>query len=92
MPKRHKLEITVVDQVGRCHHGHKIGDKWIINKGETPTGDKGICLAAYGTLHPMIYAMLWGLSFPWEEDPYSITLGCPDTVNHTTWKIRRIEE
>jgi len=92
--KRYDVLIKVVDQQGTCGHGHKVGDEWLVANGETPTGPKGICMAAFGTLHPFLYAMLWGLSFPWEPDPDVITVGCPDTgkPNRVLYELSRLKD
>ena len=59
------VEVTVVDQKGKCAVGHKVGDK-IVFDGKSVKGD--ICYSALTVLLPKVYAMRYGAEFPWAKD------------------------
>jgi len=43
-------------------------------------------------LLPKIFAMLYGIEFPWAEDKDVIFNACPDAENPVVFEIRRVEE
>ncbi|MHA2224373.1 MAG: TIGR04076 family protein [Candidatus Hodarchaeales archaeon] len=78
------IEIDNILTEGECSNGHKKGDKFDYKK------DRGrICSAAMNVLYPYILGLQSGGSFPWEDDPNSITLCCPDYKNPVVFKITR---
>ena len=83
------IEVTVKSQKGKCEHGHKVGDK-IIFDGKSVKGE--ICYGALTTLLPSIWAMGYGIEFPWAEDKDVITMACPDDKNPVVFEIRRKRE
>jgi len=84
------VEVTVKSQRGKCAFGHKVGDK-IIFDGRSVKGD--ICYSALMTLLPKIYAMCYGVEFPWsEEDGDVLFNACPDPDNPVVFRIQRVRE
>jgi uncharacterized repeat protein (TIGR04076 family) len=83
------IEVTVKSQKGKCAFGHKIGDK-IIFDGKSVKGN--ICYSALMVLLPKIFAMLYGVEFPWAENKDVIFNACPDAENPVVFEIRRIRE
>jgi len=67
----------------------KVGDK-IFFDGRSITGD--ICYSALMTLLPKIYAMRYGVEFPWSKDGDTIFNACPDPENPVVFEIRRINK
>ncbi len=86
MSKDRKVTIEVVDilEAGTCNYGHKKGE--LFNYPE----DRGkICAAAFNVIYPYALGIRMGASFPWEEDPKSVTICCPDYKNPVVFKITR---
>jgi len=83
------IEVTVKSQKGKCALGHKVGDK-IVFDGRSVRGD--ICYSALMVLLPKIYAMRYGVEFPWSEDGDAIFNACPDPENPVVFEIRRIRK
>lgn len=83
------VEVTVVDQKGKCAVGHKVGDK-IVFDGKSVKGD--ICYSALTVLLPKVYAMRYGAEFPWAKDKDVICNACPDHKNPVVFEIRRIRK
>jgi len=83
------IEVVVKSQKGKCAFGHKVGDK-IIFDGKSVKGN--ICYSALMVLLPKIFAMLYGVEFPWAEDKDVIFNACPDADNPVVFEIRRVEE
>jgi len=83
------IEVIVKSQKGKCAFGHEVGDK-IVFDGKSVSGD--ICYSALMVLLPKIFAMLYGVEFPWTEDKDVIFNACPDADNPVVFEIRRVEE
>ena len=86
--KYFKIKITVESVAGMCPVGHEPGHQFVTD-GTTPAG---VCLTAFNTLNPAIQTLMFGGSFPWEEDPDVTHLACSDHVNRTVFKVERAEE
>lgn len=83
------VEVTVKSQKGKCAFGHKVGDK-IIFDGRAVKG--GICYSALMTLLPKVYAMRYGVEFPWSKNKDVICNACPDAENPVVFEIRRVKK
>jgi uncharacterized repeat protein (TIGR04076 family) len=83
------IEVTVINQKGKCAFGHKVGDK-IIFDGKSVKGD--ICYSALTVLLPKIYAMRYGVEFPWSQNKDVVSNACPDADNPVVFKIRRVRK
>ncbi|MEM2680966.1 MAG: TIGR04076 family protein, partial [Candidatus Bathyarchaeia archaeon] len=59
------IEVTVKSRGGKCDFGHEVGDR-IIFDGRSIKGE--ICYSALMVLLPKIYAMRYGVEFPWARD------------------------
>ena len=88
MADYYKVKLKVVSQKGKCVLGHKVGDEFYTS-GATP---KGICLAAFNSMFPTIWTLMFGGSFPWSKSPYMETVACPDAENPVVFKLTRIRE
>ncbi|MFX0060814.1 MAG: TIGR04076 family protein [Candidatus Hermodarchaeota archaeon] len=80
------MEVVNILEDGKCPENHQIGDKFSF-----PEDGAKICTHALHTLFPYILALQSGGSFPWEEDPDSITLCCPDYNNPVVFKLTRLK-
>ena len=78
------IEIVDIQRTGDCNFGHKVGDVF-----KTSEDQRKICGAAYHALYPYIVAIQSGGSLPWEDDPDSVTICCPDYKNPVVFKISR---
>ncbi|MBX5328571.1 MAG: TIGR04076 family protein [Candidatus Bathyarchaeota archaeon] len=83
------VEVTVKSQKGKCAFGHKVGDK-IVFDGKSVKGN--ICYSALMVILPKVYAMCYGVEFPWAEDKNVICNACPDAENPVVFEIRRIKK
>ena len=86
--KYFRIKITVESVAGKCTLGYEPGNQFV-TEGTTPAG---ICLSAFNTLNPAIQTLMFGGSFPWEEDPDVTHLACSDHVNRTVFKVERAGE
>jgi uncharacterized repeat protein (TIGR04076 family) len=83
-----KVEVIVKSQKGKCAFGHKEGDK-IIFDGRSVKGD--ICYSALMVLLPKIYALRYGVEFPWSENKDVVINACPDADNPVVFEIKRMK-
>jgi uncharacterized repeat protein (TIGR04076 family) len=83
------VEVTVKSQKGKCNFGHKVGDK-IIFDGKSVKGN--ICYDALMVLLPKVYAMRYGVEFPWAEDKDVMFNACPDAENPVVLEIRHVKK
>lgn len=79
----------VIKQEGRCVSGHRVGDE-IVFDGTTVQGK--VCIHALYSFLPKVFAMRYGATFPWLEDPDVSTHACPDAKNPVVFEIRRVRE
>ncbi len=86
--EQQKVIIEVISQKGTCSAGHRVGDQWEITGEHAPAG---ICLYALYTLFPFTQTLAFGGSFPWEEDPDTTTVACPDAENPVVFRIKRVK-
>lgn len=81
-----KVRLRVIDvksEGGRCPNNHRVGDEYVVGSHTS----KGICIGAFGACLPYITTLRWGESFPWEDDPSTLILGCPDCENQVVWRL-----
>ena len=88
MAERYEVLIRVISQKGTCDNNHKVGDEWIIGQ-KTPAD---MCLGAWHTLYPDFISLMTGGSLPWENDPDSSTVPCPDPDNPVIFELRRLRK
>lgn len=77
----------VIRQEGHCAAGHRVGDE-VVFDGLTVQGK--ICISALYSILPKVFAMRYGATFPWLEDPDVATHACPDAWNPVVFGIRRV--
>ena len=81
----YKLVARVISQKGSCAAGHKVGDEFVISD-STPAG---MCAWAFYSLFPFATVLMYGGSFPWENDPDKSLVACPDPVNPVVFELIR---
>jgi len=89
MSMPHDVEVTVKSQEGKCAFGHRPGDR-IFFDGRSVRGE--ICYSALVVLLPKVFAMRYGVEFPWSKDKEVICNACPDAENPVVFEIRRIRK
>jgi len=83
------ITARVISQEGHCVSGHRVGDE-VVFDGLTANGK--VCIHALYSFLPKVFAMRYGATFPWLEDPDVSTHACPDAKNPVVFEIRRIRE
>jgi uncharacterized repeat protein (TIGR04076 family) len=79
-----KVVIECVQDNSGCVHGHKKGDRIVIN-GTRIEGD--ICLSALNSMYYMIYALKTGAKLDYAADDGKITACCTDAENLVIFKL-----
>ena len=88
MAEGYEVVVKVISQKGTCAAGHKVGDQWVL-------GDKtveGICLSAFSSLSPDLRVLEFSGTLPWESDPDTATVACPDAENPAVFELRRLRK
>ena len=85
----YKVVAKVISQEGTCQFGHKVGDT-VVFDGETVQGR--VCISALYSFIPKVFAMHYGINFPWLDDKDVATHACPDAYNPVVFEIRRMRE
>ena len=87
-PNPKKMIIEVYKRKGKCFYGYQEGDKFEVTGLRTPPG---FCGAAYHMLFPVLFALNFGATFPFMDNPNSLnTATCPDGGN-VIFKVTRVE-
>ncbi len=94
MAEMYSVAIKVLSQKGTCNAGHKVGDEWLVANNKIPepnfASTNTMCLAAFLSLAPHIWTLMFGGSFPWETEPGVLTPVCPDPDNPVLFELRRM--
>ncbi len=88
MARSYDVLVKVISQKGLCGCDHKVGDEWVISD-KTPVG---ICLSAFDSLLSNIRVLKFGGSFPWENNPDTATIACPDAENPVVFELTRLRK
>lgn len=88
----YKVRVTVVDAHPLCGAEHKVGDTFE-QFGVKRDGVTGyMCPTAFAALAPFIYAMRYGATFPWGDDPDACVYCCPDKDTPVHFEVRRLKD
>lgn len=79
------LTVKVISQKGTCEAQHKVGDEFVLGEHTPPN----LCSWAFFSLFPFAQVLQFGGSFPWEKDPNTATVACPDPTNPVVFELRR---
>ena len=82
-----EIEITVINQKGTCHAGHKVGDKFYCTDHKGP---EGLCGWAFASIFPYISGLAHGAKYKWEVDKTKnkATACCSDPINPVVFEIK----
>jgi len=83
---KYDVVITLVRGKRLCKRGHKPGDQWVMTDG-TPDG---LCTLAFNTMYPLASALQFGATFPWQQDPDSTPVSCPDPEVQNIFELKRV--
>jgi len=84
--EKFQIQAKVKSIKGICPFGYKLGDKIVFN-GRSIEGN--ICYSALNAFFSKIYAVSFGLDFPWSREGIT-DMVCPDPVNPVVFEVRRI--
>jgi uncharacterized repeat protein (TIGR04076 family) len=73
---------------GECGYGHKEGDTWEV-KGPMEMVLENICPSALKAIDEAVMVMRYGGQFPWQTDPETYTVTCPDPNVRNKFELRR---
>jgi uncharacterized repeat protein (TIGR04076 family) len=79
-----KVIIECVQGNTGCIHGHKLGDRIVVEKTRVQ-GD--ICLSALNTLYPIIYALKVGAKLSYADKDGKVNACCSDVDNLVKFKL-----
>ena len=79
-----EVEARIISQKGSCDAGMREGDRFIIGQ-KTPAG---MCAWAFHALFPFAQTLIFGGSFPWEREPATSVVACPDPDNPVVFELR----
>lgn len=80
-----KIKARVISQKGTCVAGHRVGDEFEI----CDICPAGLCSWAFYTIFPFAQVLICGGSFPWENNPDSTTVACPDPASPVVFELTR---
>ena len=85
----YEIAIKVVSQGGICLGKHKVGDEWVIKGRGDGWRTPNLCMFAFASMWPAINMLMYGGSFPWEQDTDTSLVACPDARNPVVFEVRR---
>ena len=80
------IRVNVIKQTGFCAAGYQVGDE-ILFTGHCIQGKT--CIHALIGQLPKVLAMKYGASFPWNDEPDTSYLACPDAFNPVVFEFHR---
>lgn len=84
-----RVECIVKEIKGNCCIGYKSGDKIIFDNAQI-TGK--VCSSFLSAAMPTIYAMKYGVKFPWDKKEGETLFACPSDTAKVTFLIKRINK
>jgi uncharacterized repeat protein (TIGR04076 family) len=82
----HVIARIVSIRQGACSVGHQVGDEFLFTE-KTPGG---LCTWAYNTMYPAVETLMYGGGFPWEDEPGTACVVCPDPEVPVVFELRRV--
>lgn len=80
-----KIKARVISQKGTCVAGHRVGDEFEISD----ICPANLCSWAFYTIFPFAQVLICGGSFPWESNPDTTTVACPDPASPVVFELTR---
>lgn len=82
-----RVECVVKKIQGNCCLGYKVGDRIIFDNARI-IGE--ICSSFLSAAMPTIYAMKYGVKFPWDKKEGETLFACPSDTAKVTFVIKRV--
>ena len=79
------VECVVKEVRGKCCLGYRKGDKITFRKAKV---EGKACSSFLSAAMPTIYAIKYGVKFPWDRKAGSTLFGCPSTESQVVFEIR----
>lgn len=90
-----KVVMKIISVKGTCDAKHQVGQEFDLS-GDITIGYSGkpntLCQSLFYSSYPSFRTLKFGGSVPWEEDPDTIHVACPDPFNPVVVQLRRIKE
>jgi uncharacterized repeat protein (TIGR04076 family) len=87
--KRVQIEVVEIAGTGRCTIGLEPGRAWVV---DSPCVPDGMCMWAWAALSPFLTPLRFGGSLPWEDDPQTARVCCPDPANPVVFRMSVLPE
>lgn len=84
-----RVECIVKKICGKCCIGYKVGDKIVFDKAKI---NGKTCSSFLSAAMPTIYAMKYGVKFPWDKKSGETLLTCPSHTTKVLFLIKKIEK
>ena len=86
---RVSIEVTGILAGGRCTIGLEPGRTWLV---DSPTVPEGMCGWAWAAIMPFLTPLRFGASLPWEDEPGTARVCCPDPDNPVVFRLTVLGE
>lgn len=87
MAKRANVLARIISiRQGKCSVGHQVGDEFLF----TDKSPGGLCGWAYNAIYPAVETLMYGGNFPWEPEPGTARVVCPDPEVPVIFELRRV--
>ena len=90
MAEVYDVSVKVISQKGECVAQHKVGDEWVVRKDDLRSPK--LCIDASNAAHPYVLALMFGVVFPFGDDPDVVRVACPDPDNPLILELRRLRK
>ena len=84
MSEECRITAVVTGLKGKCHKGHKVGDRMEVSA----HGSGGLCGFFYHDVYPAVTLLQYGGAFPWMKGDV-LEMECPDRFNLLTIELHR---
>ncbi|HSR11752.1 MAG TPA: TIGR04076 family protein [Thermodesulfobacteriota bacterium] len=90
--KLFKITVKDIQGTGKCNFGFKKGDVILHPDTSPPRTIPNFCAWAYHEIHPVLFTLKFGGSFPWETEKNVGVACCSDSKNPVVFRIELIEK
>lgn len=87
--RRIGIEIVEILGTGACTMGLHVGQRWVVDSPAVPTG---MCMWAFSALAPFLTPLRFGGALPWEDEPMTARVCCPDPDNPVVFRLNVLGE
>ena len=87
-----KITVKEIQGRGTCNFGFKQGDVILHPDTSPPRTIPNFCAWAYHEIHPALFTLKFGGSFPWETEKNVAVACCSDSKNPVVFRIELVEK